>query len=113
MKPRNRSANTQEARSEHRQDPREAADFHHSRLRQEQVISDKKASSTKPEGNYESEQLIAEEAGLNAKPMIEIAAYYLAQRRDFAPGNELSDWFLAEAEIERQLRGTREHEVSQ
>lgn len=113
MKSRNRSANTHDSRSEHRHGARDVADFHHERLRQEQVIADKKASPVTPEGTYEYEQLVAEDAGLNAKPMIEIAAYYLAQRRDFAPGNELSDWFTAEAEIERQLRGTREHEVRQ
>ena len=113
MKPRNRSTNTHEARSEHRHGARDVADFHHERLRQEQAIMDKKGASVKPEGNYEYEQLVAEDAGRNAKPMIEIAAYYLALHRDFAPGNELSDWFQAEAEIEGELRGTREHDVSQ
>jgi hypothetical protein len=30
---------------------------------------------------------------------IAIAAYYRAERRGFAPGNELADWFAAEREI--------------
>lgn len=34
---------------------------------------------------------------------IEIAAYYIAERRGFAPGNPADDWAQAEAEIERLL----------
>jgi hypothetical protein len=30
---------------------------------------------------------------------IAIAAYYRAERRGFAPGNEVEDWLAAEAEI--------------
>lgn len=33
------------------------------------------------------------------KEMIAVAAYYRAQRRDFAPGHELEDWLAAETEI--------------
>lgn len=32
---------------------------------------------------------------------IEVAAYYIAARRGFAPGNPLQDWIEAEAEIDR------------
>ncbi len=35
--------------------------------------------------------------------MIAEAAYYLAERRGFAPGNEMYDWFEAEAEVTSQL----------
>lgn len=31
---------------------------------------------------------------------IEMAAYYIAERRGFAPGNPLEDWVQAEAEID-------------
>lgn len=31
--------------------------------------------------------------------MIEMAAYFRAERRGFAPGNEFEDWVAAEAEI--------------
>jgi len=31
--------------------------------------------------------------------MIEEAAYYLAEKRGFAPGHELEDWLQAEAQI--------------
>lgn len=33
--------------------------------------------------------------------MIAEAAYYLAERRGFAPGAELEDWVAAESEIDR------------
>ncbi len=32
------------------------------------------------------------------------AAYFIAERRGFAPGNELEDWLQAEAEIEACLK---------
>jgi len=38
--------------------------------------------------------------------MIATAAYYCAERRDFAPGGELEDWLVTEAEIDRQLGGS-------
>ncbi|MDP2824458.1 MAG: DUF2934 domain-containing protein [Sulfuritalea sp.] len=34
---------------------------------------------------------------------IEMAAYYIAERRGFTPGNPLEDWMQAEAEIDRLL----------
>ncbi|TRZ98486.1 MAG: DUF2934 domain-containing protein [Rhodocyclaceae bacterium] len=34
---------------------------------------------------------------------VEMAAYYIAERRGFAPGNLLDDWVQAEAEIDRLL----------
>jgi hypothetical protein len=33
------------------------------------------------------------------KEMIATAAYFIAQKRHFAPGDELSDWFLAEQQV--------------
>jgi len=33
------------------------------------------------------------------------AAYYIAERRGFAPGNELEDWLQAEAEVESRNAG--------
>lgn len=36
---------------------------------------------------------------------VEIAAYYIAERRGFAPGDPLQDWIAAEAEIDRLLAG--------
>jgi surface antigen len=34
---------------------------------------------------------------------IEVAAYYIAERRGFVGGNEIDDWAAAEAEIDRLL----------
>jgi hypothetical protein len=47
-------------------------------------------------GNYDCprEQMIAE------------AAYYRAERRGFASGNEMSDWLEAEADVEHVLRNS-------
>jgi hypothetical protein len=35
--------------------------------------------------------------------MIRIAAYYLAEKRGFAPGAELDDWLAAEAKIDARV----------
>ena len=37
------------------------------------------------------------------RDMIARAAYYRAERRNFAPGHELEDWVAAEAEVDREL----------
>jgi len=37
--------------------------------------------------------------------MIAIAAYHKAEKRDFAPGNELQDWAEAEKEIDKLMFG--------
>lgn len=49
---------------------------------------------------------VIEEDSAQACPreqMIAEAAYYLAEQRGFVPGNEVSDWLLAEADVERAL----------
>jgi hypothetical protein len=35
--------------------------------------------------------------------MIARAAYFRAERRNFAPGQELQDWVAAETEVDREL----------
>ena len=35
----------------------------------------------------------------NINDMIATAAYYIAQQRNFAPGNELGDWLMAEQQV--------------
>jgi hypothetical protein len=39
------------------------------------------------------------------RAMIARAAYFRAERRNFAPGQELEDWVAAEAEVDRELAG--------
>ena len=34
---------------------------------------------------------------------IEVAAFYVAQRRGFAPGNPIEDWAMAEQEVDRLI----------
>lgn len=41
--------------------------------------------------------------------MIAEAAYYHAEKRGFAAGNELQDWLDAEVEIDMLLPGNRAH----
>lgn len=45
-------------------------------------------------------------AGEERCRLIAEAAYYRAQARGFAPGQEIEDWLQAEAEIDRMLHGT-------
>jgi hypothetical protein len=40
-----------------------------------------------------------------SKAMVAEAAYYIAERRGFAPGKALDDWLQAEDEIEALTRG--------
>ena len=42
-------------------------------------------------------------SGAARNEMIATAAYFSAERRGFAPGDELADWLAAEAEIDRTL----------
>ena len=37
--------------------------------------------------------------------MIAVAAYHKAEKRNFAPGNELGDWAEAEKEVEKLING--------
>lgn len=93
--------------SKHQQETVAAGEFHRERMHREKKNAVERASSSKPEGNDEYEQMVAEDASLNAKPLIETAAYFIAEGRGFAPGNELSDWLRAEVEVENLLRGAQ------
>jgi len=106
MKTKGKSANTHEGPIEYRKVNTEAGDFHARRMRRELTIEASKESSSQPAGNDEYEQQVAEDACFNTKPMIEEAAYLLAEQRGFAPGNDLSDWFQAESNVEALLRKT-------
>ena len=99
MKTRRQTANT------HQGEIYSAADFHGERVVQEQAIEAKNEEANRPQGTYEYEQMIAENAVFNPKQLIEEAAFFIAEGRDFAPGHELADWLEAEAEIETRLAG--------
>jgi hypothetical protein len=57
-------------------------------------------ASAKPVRSRAKKPTIGQEQRRN---YIEVAAYYIAARRDFAPGDPLQDWIEAEAEIDRLL----------
>ena len=42
--------------------------------------------------------------GLERQQCVEVAAYYIAERRGFALGDPVQDWLDAEAEVERLLK---------
>lgn len=104
MMTKSRSANNHEGSVRYKKVTTEASDFHAKRVSRELKIEAMQESSSKPAGTDEYEQLVAEEASFNTRPMIEQAAFLLAEQRGFAPGKELTDWLRAEAEIEGVLR---------
>lgn len=42
-------------------------------------------------------------AAIPREQLISEAAYYKAEQRGFQPGNEMADWFDAEADVERMF----------
>ena len=99
-----KSENKHEGSVKYRKMTTEAADFHTRRVNRELKIEAKLESPIQPAGTDEYEQLVAENSSFNTKPLIEEAAFFLAEQRGFAPGNELLDWFQAETEVEGMLR---------
>lgn len=57
-------------------------------------------SKSKPKGNGASESSSGNNYDCPREQMIAEAAYFHAERRGFSPGNELSDWLQAEADVE-------------
>ncbi|MGO9930269.1 MAG: DUF2934 domain-containing protein [Steroidobacteraceae bacterium] len=51
------------------------------------------------------ERCIAPHIHENRQACIAEAAYFIAQRRGFAPGHELDDWLEAENEVDARLTG--------
>ena len=80
-------------------------DFNANRVSNKLTIKTRRESGNRPQGNYEYEQMIAEDVGFGVHQMIEEAAFFIAMRRGFDPGNELSDWLQAETDIDSLLHG--------
>lgn len=61
-----------------------------------------KASVAKPKAGAaaKAKQLLSAEQRNN---YVEVAAFYIAERRGFAPGNPADDWCAAELEVDRLL----------
>jgi hypothetical protein len=104
MRTERRSANSVEGNNDHKQAIAEATEFHAKRIKQEMKIKANRKSASPPVGDDEYEQMIAENANFTCRKMIEEAAFFLAEQRGFAPGNELNDWFQAETNVENLLR---------
>ena len=111
MSIRNKFDNSHEGQGKNEKEIAEVLKFHAKRIMRETIIEAKKESSSKPSskpsGDCEYEQLIAEDASFNTKPMIREAAFFIAKRRGFAPGSEMSDWLEAESEVEDLLRSAK------
>lgn len=73
---------------------------------------DKSAAKGKSNGNgsatrtRDPEAVSAESSQCPTEQMIAQAAYYIAERRGFAPNNDLADWLQAEAEVSSRVKGT-------
>ncbi len=80
-------------------------DFNANRVSNKLRIKTRRESGNRPQGNYEYEQMIAEDVGFGVHRMIEEAAFFIAMRRGFYPGNELADWLQAETDIDSLLHG--------
>jgi hypothetical protein len=104
MKTRNRYTKTTEKKSEgnfaSEQNIADAADFHAERITDKRKTESIRAFANKPTGNDEFEQTIAENVAFDK---IAENAFLIAKERDFAPGNERSDWLQAETQVEDVL----------
>ena len=65
------------------------------------------APASQPQGNYEYEQMIAENINSDIRHKIEVAAFYIALRHGFPPGSEVADWLQAEIEIQQLAHKTK------
>lgn len=64
------------------------------------TVKPKVEAPAKPTRSRARKPAIAQDQRRN---YIEVAAYYIAARRNFAPGDPFQDWVEAEAEIDRLL----------
>ncbi len=62
----------------------------------------KKAAAAKPAASRAATREVPISAGQRAH-YVEVAAFYIAERRGFAAGNPNDDWLAAEAEVDRLI----------
>jgi len=60
--------------------------------------------SSEPESSKATAEMTKHPSWDQRHEMIEIAAYFKAEQRGFAPGQELDDWLKAEQEVEESIR---------
>lgn len=92
------------ANSEREQKIAQAADFHTKRMKQKTDIDNQREFANKPAGNAEFEQAVSEDTNIKIDEKIAEAAFFIAKRRDFAPGDQQSDWLQAESNVEGVLK---------
>lgn len=61
------------------------------------------AGQTKTGDQPQRASQASDAAAIPREQLISEAAYYKAEQRGFQPGNEMADWFEAEADVERML----------
>lgn len=61
--------------------------------------AERKLLTVQPEAGAQTVEEAAASEPSGRQRMIAEAAYYRAEKRGFAPGNELEDWLAAEAEV--------------
>ena len=61
------------------------------------------AGKTKTGEQPQQASQASDAAAKSREQLISEAAYYKAEQRGFQPGNEMADWFDAEADVERML----------
>ncbi|MCF8200246.1 MAG: DUF2934 domain-containing protein [Sulfuritalea sp.] len=64
----------------------------------------KSNGKAKPTRSPESSRFSAASSNCSREQLIAEAAYFRAEKRGFAPGDEVSDWLQAEVEVESQSR---------
>jgi len=78
---------------------------------EKQASADLETPSSQPPSDRQVETQsgpLAEAANAVARRLlIEVTAYYRAERRGFGPGSELDDWYAAEGEVDQHLARAR------
>ena len=57
---------------------------------------------SEPEDNLQSVNKVKIDPGMRLR-MIEISAYFRAEKRGGAPGSDMEDWLISEQEVDRNL----------
>ncbi|NJD36576.1 MAG: DUF2934 domain-containing protein [Betaproteobacteria bacterium] len=71
--------------------------------RSETSVNTRKAPPAKPLRRARKSEASSGDYDCPREQMIAEAAYFRAERRGFTPGNEMSDWLAAEADVESIL----------
>lgn len=64
----------------------------------------KKTTSGAEFDENSSGRAIEKDCSSPREQMVATAAYYIAEKRGFSPGNDQADWFESEIEIEKYCR---------